>query len=91
MKERILEMLRNKCSSRLELADLLGVSYQSISNKMNGRSDFTRAELESIKNFYHLTPDELCYVFFSSENDVYAGESVKSVLDGFLSGGVDAE
>lgn len=50
-----------------DLADTLQISYQSISKKMNGHTDFKLTEIKQIKERYHLSPEEVDYIFFNEE------------------------
>ena len=50
-----------------ELADALDISYQSVSKKINGHTDFKLTELKIIKDRYNLTAEEMDYIFFNDE------------------------
>lgn len=65
MKEKLKEIIDNNFSSISELADILGITYQSLSNKMNGRSDFTRKEIQKIAELYNLSSEEVFITFFA--------------------------
>lgn len=41
------------------VADALGMSRATLSNKVNGRSDFTRGEMEAIANLLHEDPSKI--------------------------------
>ncbi len=51
------------------LATAIGISPQRLSAKINQTdgADFTRAEIECIKNRYHLTVKEVIHIFFAEE------------------------
>ena len=48
------------------LAEILGISYDSVVNKMNGKTDFTRTEIFQIRNI--LFPDLSLNYLFESGN-----------------------
>lgn len=52
-----------------DLAEALGISYQSISKKVNGHSDFKLGEIQQIKDRYSLSAEEIDYIFFNKETD----------------------
>lgn len=39
------------------IAELLGITTTSVTNKINGQSDFLLSETQLIKSHYHLTDD----------------------------------
>ncbi|HUM44362.1 MAG TPA: helix-turn-helix transcriptional regulator [Fervidobacterium sp.] len=59
------EMARNNIKS-MTLAEILGISYDSVINKINGKTDFTRSEIFKIRDT--LFPDlSLDYLFKTIE------------------------
>lgn len=49
-----------------DLANLLGISEQSVSNKMNEkRTEFKQGEISKIQAHYNLTAEEVVEIFFS--------------------------
>ena len=46
------------------LARVLGISKSTMSWKMNGRANFTQAEIKTIAKRYNLTGEEIKYMFF---------------------------
>lgn len=48
-----------------KLADYLGISKSALSQKMNGKFDFTRTEISQIKSKYSLTNDQVNEIFFA--------------------------
>lgn len=46
-----------------ELAEHLGITRQTLHNKMTGRTDFTRSEMIAIKQRYGLGDDEFIETF----------------------------
>ena len=48
------------------LANALGISPQSVSNKVNENgTEFTQGEIKLIKNRYNLTPEQVESIFFA--------------------------
>ncbi len=48
-----------------DLAQLLGISEQSVSNKMNERgTEFRQGEIAKIKEIYNLTAEQVEEIFF---------------------------
>lgn len=50
-----------------ELASKIGISSATLSRKMQGESDFTRREIQSIRVILRLTTDEADAIFFAKE------------------------
>lgn len=49
-----------------ELADYLGISEQSVSNKINeAGTEFKLREIKLIKKRYHLTAEQIDLIFFA--------------------------
>lgn len=49
------------------VARFLGINAATLSRKVNGRSDFTRNEIEMLRRKLSLTADELQAIFFAQE------------------------
>lgn len=47
-----------------DIAKKIGVHVTSISNKVNGKTEFNREEIKKIVNILELNPEELMWVFF---------------------------
>lgn len=62
---KVRKMLAAFGEDQSDLADLLGITYQSVSLKLNGHSEFKRSELIAIKQHYKLTPEQFMYIFFT--------------------------
>ena len=58
-------MLRNGDTNK-ELAELLGITEQSVSAKINENgTEFKQGEIAKIKDRYNLTPEQVETIFFS--------------------------
>lgn len=72
MKHKLRAVLDRYGHTQTDLAELLGITYQSVSIKLNGHKDFTQTEIYKIAQFYELTADELMDIFFDPK-DRYNG------------------
>jgi DNA-binding helix-turn-helix protein len=72
MKHKLRAVLDRYGHTQNDLAELLGITYQSVSIKLNGHKDFTQTEIYKIAQFYELTADELMDIFFDPK-DRYNG------------------
>lgn len=65
-KELKIEMMRNNETGE-QLSKCLGISRQTLSNKMssNNASEFTQAEISKIKEHYDLSNDRVAEIFFA--------------------------
>lgn len=73
MKHKLRAVLDRYGHTQNNLAELLGITYQSVSIKLNGHKDFTQTEIYKIAQFYELTADELMEIFFDPK-DRYNGK-----------------
>lgn len=64
MKQKMRLLLNKYGQTQKDLADILGLTYQSVSIKLNGHKDFTQSEIFTIMVMYELTPDEVVDIFF---------------------------
>jgi DNA-binding XRE family transcriptional regulator len=64
MKQKMRKLLSKYGQTQKDLADVLGLTYQSVSIKLNGHKDFTQSEIYVIMVIYSLTPDEVIDIFF---------------------------
>ena len=67
MKWRLKELMDKNNDSMDDLAVYLDITYQTLSKKLNGHSDFTQTEIKKIKQRYNLTADEVCRVFLADD------------------------
>lgn len=74
MKYKLKAVLDKFGQTQNDLAELLGITYQSVSIKLNGHKDFTQTEIYKIIHFYGLTADEAMDIFFNTK-DRYSSES----------------
>ena len=74
MKHKIRAILERYGHNQNDLADLLNITYQSVSIKLNGHKDFTQTEIYKIIQFYELTAEEVMSIFFDPA-DRYKGNS----------------
>lgn len=66
MKEKLRNALKRQGITQNELAEILGLTYQTISIKMNGHKDFTQSEIKAIMIVLGLTPEEVVDIFLSN-------------------------
>lgn len=50
-----------------QTAEFLGINEATLYRKVNGISDFTREEIQKIKDFFNLTDNEAMQVFFTEK------------------------
>lgn len=50
-----------------KLAEVLQITRQSLSKKINNKTDFWQSEINLISKRYNLTPEELERMFFANE------------------------
>lgn len=63
-KERLSEILKYFDDNFFKLAEIIGISYQSLSKKLNNHVDFKRSEILRIKQYYKLDAEQIEYIFF---------------------------
>ena len=64
MKEKLRKVLEGFGHTQNDLAELLGITYQSVSIKINGKKDFTQSEMREIADMYKLTAEQVYSIFF---------------------------
>lgn len=69
MKKRIRQLLKDHGKDQAYLAALLGITYQSVSIKVNGHKDFTQSELFKIMVDFDLSPSEFVKIFFTMDQN----------------------
>lgn len=52
-----------------DVADALGISEQTVSDKVNGSSDFKQSEIKILIDRYNLTPAQVNEIFFGVKNE----------------------
>lgn len=68
--------------SATRFAKEIGITYQTLYRKMHGKSPFMDWEIEKSMDLLHLTPDEVCAIFFNTNDYVYVTENQKEAGDG---------
>ena len=58
------ELLKNNITMQ-DLADELGLSYWSLTKKVNGEYDFKQGEIQKIAKILKLSSEEINQIFFS--------------------------
>ena len=57
-------MKRNN-DTQEKLAEALGLQVSGVSERVNGKVDFRRTEINIIRERYHLSPEETIKIFFA--------------------------
>lgn len=70
MKKKIKAILEQYGHTQNDLAELLNITYQSVSIKLNGHKDFTQSEIYRIMVLYNLTPEQVVDIFFNIEDRI---------------------
>lgn len=68
MKKKLRAVLERFGQNQSDLAELLGLTYQSVSIKINGKKDWTQSEMFKIIHCYGLTPEEAMDIFFNERD-----------------------
>lgn len=68
MKDKLREVLEAYGHTQNDLAELLGITYQSVSIKINGKKDFNQSEIRKIAKMYKLTPEQVYDIFINDED-----------------------
>ena len=64
---RFRERLFREGYTKEKLARVLGINQATLYRKINGKSEFTRIEMQVVQKALHLSRDELCSIFFADE------------------------
>ena len=64
---RFRERLFREGYTKERLAGELGINQATLYRKINGKSEFTRIEMQLIQKSWHLSREELCSIFFADE------------------------
>lgn len=59
-----------KGDTQKDVADALGVTEQTIGDKLNGVSDFKQTEIKTLIDRYDLTPEQVNDIFFDGNGGV---------------------
>lgn len=59
--------LKDKGDTQNDVARLLGISVQSLSNKATGRTDFKQSEIRKFAEHYGMSASEIMELFFKGE------------------------
>ena len=51
--------------TQADLANLLGIALSNLSLRITGKVDFRSSEIRAIKEHYHLSPEDVCAIFFN--------------------------
>lgn len=65
--KRLKKLLKIKNIKRKDLAKMLGISYNTLTNKLNGKSEFSGIEISQIKHILNLDI-ELSYNIVFNQN-----------------------
>lgn len=68
--------------SATRFAKEIGITYPTLYRKMHGKSPFMDWEMEKSMDLLHLTPDEVCAIFFDTNDYVYVTQNQKEAGDG---------
>lgn len=68
MKDKLREVLEAYGHTQNDLAELLGITYQSVSIKINGKKDFNQSEIKKIAKMYKLTAEQVYDIFINDED-----------------------
>lgn len=70
--------------SATRFAKKIGITYQTLYRKMHGESPFMDWEIKKSVELLHLTPDEVCAIFFDTNDYVYVTQNREGAGDGNL-------
>lgn len=59
------QRIRGKYRRMSEFATGLGITTGTLSNKLMGKSEWSRPEMEKAAELLDLTPDDILHIFFS--------------------------
>lgn len=64
---KLIDIIRQSGYRHDYIAKKLGITVQSLINKLKGRTEFTMSEARELANLLHLTLEQLKEIFFKSE------------------------
>lgn len=68
--------------SATRFAKEIGITYQTLYRKMHGESSFMDWEIRKSMELLHLTPNEVCAIFFDTNDYVYVTQVKKGASNG---------
>lgn len=68
-KNELVSVMKKHGDNQSDLAEYIGISLQRFNAKLNGKdgADFTRSEIEKVKEKYNLTADDVDLIFFTDD------------------------
>lgn len=74
--ERIKKILKYKGIKRIYLAKMMGISYNTLTNKLNGKSEFSALEVAKIKQILELNDELSINIFFNPDFNINEDKDV---------------
>ena len=74
--ERLKILMVNKQIKRNYLAKMLGISYNTLTKKLNGKRDFSAIEITKIKNLLELDDELSANIFFNPEFEIFEEKDI---------------
>lgn len=74
--ERLKILMMKKQIKRRYLAQILGISYNTLTKKLNGKRDFSAIEITKIKNFLELDDELSANIFFNPDFELTQEEKI---------------
>lgn len=60
--------IREVCGTETTFADAMGMNKSTLSQKLNGKTEFSKSEIEKACDVLEISVDSIPYYFFGSEN-----------------------
>ena len=61
------EVIKDRCIKVSALADKMGITRQSLHQKLKGEREFGQGEILTLKNVLHLSDDQFMQIFFDDD------------------------
>lgn len=74
--KRIKILLNNKGIKRCYLAKKMGISYNTLTSKLNGKGEFSAIQIAKIKKILELDDELAVNIFFNSNFEVLKEEDI---------------